>query len=154
MSSCSNSECTRAEVIDSAERRQSLPGGLNLIEDTEDLLWARPHRDVVGEINPANRSAGTNQKLGGPRNVRAFRSRRGMQHIVTPNDFRFGIRKQRKCIAEFLRLPAVHLGWIDADTDDADAACIELGKLLLETPQLGVAKRSPKTAIENQHGSR
>src|SRR6266478_2081478 len=79
MSSCSNSECTRAEVIDSAERRQSLPGGLNLIEDTEDLLWPRTHRDVAGEINPANRSAGTNQKLGGPRNIGAFRSRRRMQ---------------------------------------------------------------------------
>ena len=110
-----------------------------LIEGTEDLLRPRPHRDVAGEINPANRSAGTNQELGGPRNVRAFRSRRGMQHIVTPNDFRFGIRKQRKCIAEFFRLPPADLGWIDANTDDADAARIELRKLLLETPQLGVA---------------
>jgi len=139
MSNCSNSECTRAEVIDSAERRQSLPGGLNLIEGTEDLLRPRPHRDVVGQIDPTNDSAGIDQKLGGPRNVRAFRSRRGMQHIVTPNDFRFGIRKQRKCIAKFFRLPPADLGWIDANTDDADAACIELGKLLLETPQLGVA---------------
>ena len=139
MSSCSNSECTRAEVIDSAERRQSLPGGLNLIEGTEDLLRPRPHRDVAGEINPANRSAGTNQELGGPRDVRALRSRSGMQHIVTPNDFRFGIRKQRKCIAKFFRLPPADLGWIDANTDDADAARIELRKLLLETPQLGVA---------------
>ena len=105
-----------------------------LIEGTEDLLRPRPHRDVAGEINPANRSAGTNQKLGGTRNIGAFRSRRRMQHIVTSNDFRFWIRKQRKCIAEFFRLPPVNLGWIDANTDDADAARIELRKLLLETP--------------------
>jgi len=153
MSSCSNSECTRAEVIDSPERRQSLPGGLNLIEGTEDLLGPRTNRDVVGEINPANHSAGTNQKLGGPRNVCTIRSRRGMQHIVTANDFCFGIGKQRECIAAFLRLPTVNVGWIDANTNDADAARIKLGKPLLKTPQLGVAKRSPKTAIENQHGS-
>jgi len=47
-------------------------------------------------------------------------------------------------------LPQVNLRWIDANTDDPDAARIKLRKLLLETPQLGVAKRSPKTAIENQ----
>jgi len=121
-----------------------------LIEGTEDLLWPRTHRDVAGEIDPANHSAGTNQKLGGPRNVRASRSRPGMQHIVTPNDFCFGIGKQRERIAEFLRLPQVNIRWIDANTDDPDAARIKLRKLLLETPQLGVAKRSPKTAIENQ----
>ena len=139
MSSCSNSECTRAEVIDSVERRQSLPGGLNLIEGTEDLLRPRPHRDVVGQIDPTNDSAGIDQKLGGPRNVRAFRSRRGMQHIVTANDFRFGIGKQREGIAKFLRLPPVNLRWIDANTDDPDAARIKLRKPLLKTPQLGVA---------------
>ena len=110
-----------------------------MIEGTEDLLRPRTNRDVFGELDPANRSAGTNQELGGPRNVRAFRSRRGMQHIVTPNDFRFGIRKQRKCIAKFFRLPPADLGWIDTNTNDADAARIELRKLLLETPQLGVA---------------
>ncbi len=83
MSSCSKSECTCAEVIDSAERRQSLPGGLNLIEGTEDLLWPRTDGDVFGEV-------------------------------------------------------------------DADAARIEFRKPFLKTPQLGVAERSPKTAIENQ----
>jgi len=47
-------------------------------------------------------------------------------------------------------LPAIDIRRIDADPDDTDAACIEFGKMLLKTPQLGVAKRSPKSAIENQ----
>ena len=139
MSSCSNSECTRAEVIDSVERRQSLPGGLNLIEGTEDLIWPRTHGDVVRQVDPANDPAGIDQKLGGPRNVRAFWPRTGMQHIITANDFRFGIGKQREGIAKFLRLPPVNLRWIDANTDDPDAARIKLRKPLLKTPQLGVA---------------
>jgi len=139
MSSCSNSECTRAEVIDSAERRQLPPCRLNLIQGSENLLRPRTNRDVVGKINPANDSAGIDQKLGGSCDIRAFWPRPAMQHIVAANHFCFSIGKQRKCIAAFLRLPPVNVGWIDANTNDADAARIELRKLLLETPQLGVA---------------
>ena len=76
-----------------------------------------------------------------------------MQYIVTANDFGFGIGKQRECIAAFLRLPPVDFRRIDADSDDANATRIEFSKLLLKTPQLGVAKRSPETAIENQNDS-
>jgi hypothetical protein len=57
-----------------------------------------------------------------------------MQHIVTPNNLRFGIGKQRERVAERLRLSAVDLRWIDADADNANAARIKLRKLLLETP--------------------
>jgi len=48
MSSCSNSECTCAEVIDSAERRQLLPGALDLTKSTEDLLW--PRRNLAQDV--------------------------------------------------------------------------------------------------------
>jgi len=57
-----------------------------------------------------------------------------MQHIVTLNNLRFGIGKQRECVAELLRLPAVDLRRIDADADNANAARIKLRKLFLETP--------------------
>src|SRR5206468_4896056 len=139
MSSCSKSECTCAEVIDSAERRQSLPGWLDLIEGSNDLLWPRTYGDVFGEIDPTNDSARIDQKLGGSRNISTFRSCAGMQHVVTPNDLRFGIRKQWECVAPLLRLSPVNLRWIDTNPDDTDAACIEFGKMLLKTPQLGVA---------------
>jgi hypothetical protein len=148
MSSCSNSECTCAEVIDSAERRQSLHDRRNLIEGIEDLLGPCAHGDVLRKIDPANHAVRINQKFGRPGNVRAFRSCAGMQHVVSANNFCLGIGKQRETVAEFLRLPPVDLRRIDADADYADPARIEIRKPVLKTPQLGVAERSPKAAIK------
>ena len=135
------------------ERRQSLPGGPNLIERIEDLLGPRAHGDVLCKIDLANHAVRINQKFGKPGNVRAFRSCAGMQHIVTTNNFCLGIGKQRETVAEFLRLPPIDLRRINADADYADPARIKIRKPLLKTPQLGVAERSPKAAIKNQHDS-
>ena len=74
-----------------------------------------------------------------------------MQHIVSANNLRVRIGKQWKSVPELLRLPLVNIRWIDADADDANAARVEFRKPVLETPQLGVAERSPKTPIENHH---
>jgi hypothetical protein len=52
-----------------------------------------------------------------------------------------------------LRVPLVNIRWINTDADDTNTARLEFGKPTLETPQLGVAERSPKTAIENQEGT-
>jgi len=73
-----------------------------------------------------------------------------MQHAVTPNHFSFRIGQQRKRIAELPALALIDFRRIHADADHAKAARVELGKLLLKTPQLGVTERSPKPAIENQ----
>ena len=73
-----------------------------------------------------------------------------MQEIVTANHCRIRIRKQRKSVVHFLTLPLVDFGRIDADGDDANPALIEIGKPLLETPQLGVAEQSPEPAIEDK----
>ena len=76
-----------------------------------------------------------------------------MQYIVTANDFGVGIGKQLESVAELLRLPPVDLRRINADADYADPARIEIRTLLLKTPQLGVAERSPEAAIKNQRDS-
>ena len=64
-----------------------------------------------------------------------------------------GSESSGKDVAELLRLAPANLRWIDADADDTNAARVEFRKPLLETPQLGVAERSPKAAIKNQHNS-
>ncbi len=62
-----------------------------------------------------------------------------MQHIVSANNLRFRIGKQRKRIAELLRLPLVNIRRINADADNANVTRLELRQPLLKTPQLGVA---------------
>jgi len=74
-----------------------------------------------------------------------------MQHIVSANNLRIRIGKQRERVPELLRLPLVNIRRIDADADNANAARVEFRTSMLETPQLGVAERSPKTTIENHH---
>ena len=75
-----------------------------------------------------------------------------MQYVVSANDLRVRIGKQWKSISELLRVPLINIRWINTDADDTNAASLEFGKPMLETPQLGVAERSPKTAIEYQQG--
>jgi hypothetical protein len=62
-----------------------------------------------------------------------------MQQVVKANDFRFWVGKERVGVMQLLRLPPVNFRWIDANTDHANAARFELRKLVLKTPQLGVA---------------
>ena len=76
-----------------------------------------------------------------------------MQDVIAADNFSFGIGKQRKSVTEFLRLPPIDVGRINTDADYANPARLKVPKPLLETPQLGVAERSPKATIKNQHNS-
>ena len=72
-----------------------------------------------------------------------------------PDDFGVGIGKERECVTLFLTMALSHVGRINTDRGHADTAFFKLAKPLLKTPQLGVAKRSPVAAIEDQeHAAR
>ena len=47
-------------------------------------------------------------------------------------------------------MPAIYFDGIDTDGRDMHTAPSEIRKMILKTPQLGVAKRSPMSAIKNQ----
>jgi hypothetical protein len=111
-----------------------LASGLEFVEGSEELPGTRPHRNAFSQIDPANYAAGINQKLRRSCNVGSFRPRPGVQHIVPPYDLHFGIGKQWKRVAELLGLPAIYLRRINTDADNANAARVEFGKLLLKTP--------------------
>ena len=121
-----------------------------MIERFEYLLGARAHCNILGKVHPSDNAIRIEEKFGRTRYVRSFRSRTGMQNIVTANNLRIRIGQQRKRVPELLRLPLVEIRRIDADGDNANSPCLEFRKPLLETPQLGVAEQSPKSAIENQ----
>ena len=73
-----------------------------------------------------------------------------MNNIVTANDSGVGIGKERKTEADPSKEPAIYFHRIDADGRYMNAARVEIRDTLLETPQLGVAKRSPMSAIKDQ----
>ncbi len=123
---------------------------MQLIEGLERLFWSRSNCDVVRQIDPANNAVGINQKLGRTRDIAAFRPGASMQEIVAPDDCGIRIRKQRKRETHPLTMLLICIHGIDADGHDTNTARIEFRKFSLKTPQLGVTKRSPVAAIENQ----
>jgi hypothetical protein len=76
-----------------------------------------------------------------------------MQEIVTSNHFRFRIGQE--CVGEtqFLALTAIDFRWVDTNRGEMNPARFKFRKPMLKTPQLGVAQRSPETAIEDQQDS-
>jgi hypothetical protein len=73
-----------------------------------------------------------------------------MQQIVTPNHFRLWIGQKRVGVAKLLSLAPIDFRRVNANRDDLNPARFKFRKPLLKTPQLGVAKWSPETAIKNQ----
>jgi len=67
------------------------------------LFGTRPDSDIFREIYPANCPGGINKKLRWAGNIGTFWSCAGMQQIVTANDFRLGIGKERVAETQFCR---------------------------------------------------
>ena len=82
---------------------------LHLLKSLEHLFRTRANGNVVSEVHPSDDAIGIEEKFRRSRDVRLFRSRSGVQYIVSTNDLRFRIRKQWKGAPEFLRVPLVSL---------------------------------------------
>src|ERR1700694_5252334 len=74
-----------------------------------------------------------------------------MQEVVTPDDSGVRIRKHWKSETHLLAVLSIYFHGVDADRCDTKAARIEVRKLALKTPQLGVTERSPVAAVEDQY---
>jgi hypothetical protein len=110
-------------------------------------------RYVLRQIGPANYSRRIDQELRRTRDIGALRPCATMQEIVTSNHFRFRIGQE--CVGEtqFLALTAIDFRWVDTNRGEMNPARFKFRKPMLKTPQLGVAQRSPETAIEDQQDS-
>src|SRR5436190_23554692 len=73
-----------------------------------------------------------------------------MENIVAANHLRLRIGEKHVGEPHLFSMTAIDLGCIHADRYDANPTRRELGKLVLETPQLGVTEWSPKTAIKDK----
>ena len=113
-------------------------------------LWAGAYSQVIRQVHPADDSRGVHEKFGRPRDIAAILARFGVQDSVAANHFSIRIGQKRICVSAGLAEVVRFLGRIDADCRDFDTMLVKFVEVLLETPQLGVAKRSPIAAIENQ----
>ena len=73
-----------------------------------------------------------------------------MQDIVASDYFRVGIGKKRIGVAMPLAKPPRDFRSVHADRYRTNAQGFELVQIFFDTPQLGVAERSPIAAIEDQ----
>ena len=115
----------------------------------ENLRWPRADPVTLGQHSPAHDAARVDEKLRGPRDIMSVDSLSGMDEIIRTNRVEVPIGKKSKSITGPLCQVARLFGSIDADRHWTNAHRVELIQILLNTPQLGVARRSPVASIEN-----
>jgi hypothetical protein len=74
----------------------------------------------------------------------------GVQQIIAPDDLGVGIGKKGVCVAAALAQSPGYLRSVDADRNRANSEGLQPIQFVFDTPQLGVAERSPITAIKNE----
>jgi hypothetical protein len=114
------------------------------------LLGAGADAKVLGEIDPADLSGRVDQKFGGAGNIGAVDASVGVDKVPAPNDVVFGVGENRESIASRLAEMLGLLRSVYANGNDTNLTRVEIGKVLFETPQLGVAERSPVAAVEDE----
>jgi len=105
---------------------------------------------IVRHIHPANDARGIDEEFGRPGDVLAVLAGFGMQDAVAANHPSLRIGEKRIGVSARMAELGGLLGRIDADGHHFDAVLMKLAQMLLEAPQLGVAKWSPISAIEDQ----
>ena len=73
-----------------------------------------------------------------------------MQQIVAANDFSFGVRQKGEGVSSLATERRGFSRGIHADRYWSYSLALELTQTVLNTPQLGVAERSPIAPVENQ----
>ena len=91
----------------------------------EQLHCSWSDTDVFGEVFPSYGSGAIDEEFGGAGDVCSIGTSAGVQKLVTPNHFSFGIREEWECVAA---LAAEFLGdllRVNADGDGKDSLCCE-----------------------------
>jgi len=117
------------------------------------LFRPRPHPVILSQHSPTNDAGCINQKLGGTCDVAAIFTLAFVNQIVFRNRLELRIGKKSKSVAGLLTKIAGRFRTIDANRDRTNSDFVELSEILLNAPQLGVARRSPVAAIENEEGA-
>ena len=116
----------------------------------QNLLWTGTHPIVLRHIHPAHHTIRIQEKFCRPRDILPAGTSTSMQQIVTTNHFSLRIGKKRKRVTGLLHQVARDFRTVNADRDRPNTRLIKTRQFLFNTPQLGVARRSPVTSIKHK----
>lgn len=115
----------------------------------QDLLRPGAHPIIFGEVEPAHGAGGIHQKLRRTRYVLPVNSGAGVNQVIAANRLSPGVRKKSECVSGFLAKVTADFRAVNTDRDRPNACLMKLLQTLLNAPQLGVARWSPVTPVEN-----
>ena len=136
----------KAEDENSTGRR----GQSQVVDSFQDRFRPGANDGGWSEVPPANDAVRVEQKLRWPGNVRASRAGLRVEQIIAADHLCIRVGQEGIGVAVPAAELATELRGIDTDGDKLHTAGIEIFPAFLNTPQLGVAQRSPVAAVENQ----
>ncbi len=123
---------------------------MQVVDSFQDRFRPGANDSGWSEILPANDPVRVEQKLRWPGNVCALPAALRMQQIIAPDHLCIRVGQEGIGVAAPVAERTTDLRRIDADGDKFHTTRIKIFPAFLKTPQLGVAPRSPMTAVENQ----
>jgi|SRR6516165_2887402 len=117
----------------------------------EHLIGTGADADVIRQVHPTDNSGRIDQKLRRAGNVLPARTTCRVQQVVSANHVGGRVRQKGVGVSPFLAVSAGDWRRVHADGDNAYPSGSKIVESQLETPQLGVAERSPVAAIENEY---
>ena len=130
--------------------RKYLWESFQILSSFQDLIGPGAHGDRIGEEYPADNARRIDEEFRRTGDIRVTGPSTGVQQVVAANGFEFGIAEECEGKAQLATVPERHFRLITTDSRQADTTGVELGQMLLKTPQLGVAKRSPMPTVEHE----
>ena len=104
------------------------------IKCREDLAGTRTDSHALGEVFPANDAIGVDKKFSGAGDVSAFWPAGAVEQTILLNRGGLWIGQAGELEPHLLRMLLSGLLRIRTDRHDTNAASVEVGELLLETP--------------------
>jgi len=117
----------------------------------EHLIGTGADADVIRQVHPTDNSGQIDQKLRRARNVLPARTTRRVQQVVSANHLGRRIRQEGVGVSPFLAVSPGDCRRVHANGNNAYSSGSKIVESLLETPQLGVAERSPVAATKNEY---
>ena len=137
-----------AELPRKAEDENST-GQLQVVDSFQDRFRPGANDSGWSDVPPANDAARVEQKLRWPSDVCASAAALRVEQIIAADHLCIRVGQEGIGVAVPAAEFATDLGGIDTDGDEFHPTGIEIFPAFLNTPQLGVVRRSPMAAVEN-----